>query len=61
MRIRYSARDLAWLVLVAALAMSWWLDHKRMEARVADYRSEVIQLRAFALPMKDTPDGSPGP
>jgi hypothetical protein len=30
MRLRFSIRDLLWLTLVVALAVGWWLDHKRL-------------------------------
>jgi len=31
MRLRFTIRDLFWLLLVAALAVGWWLDHKHAE------------------------------
>ena len=30
MKLRFSIRDLLWLTLVVALAMGWWLDHRRL-------------------------------
>jgi hypothetical protein len=32
MRLRFTIRDLLWLMLVLALALGWWLDHKRLES-----------------------------
>src|SRR5690349_18522722 len=29
MKLRFSIRDLLWLGAVAALAVGWWLDHRR--------------------------------
>jgi hypothetical protein len=29
MRLRFSTRDLLWLTLVVALAVGWWLEHRR--------------------------------
>jgi hypothetical protein len=31
MKLRFSIRDLLWLVLVVALAAGWWFDHKHAE------------------------------
>ena len=31
MKPRFTIRDLFWLVLVAALAVSWWIDHLRLD------------------------------
>jgi hypothetical protein len=30
MKLRFSVRDLLWLVVVMALAVGWWLDHRRL-------------------------------
>ena len=29
MRFRFTIRDLLWLMLVAALAAGWWVDHSK--------------------------------
>jgi hypothetical protein len=29
MRLRFTIRDLLWLTLVVALAVGWWVDHRR--------------------------------
>jgi hypothetical protein len=29
MRFRFSIRDLFWMVLVVALALGWWSEHRR--------------------------------
>jgi hypothetical protein len=39
MPLRFTIRDLLWLTLVVALAVGWWLDHKR----VADRRDQYIR------------------
>jgi hypothetical protein len=39
MPLRFTIRDLFWLVLVAALAGGWWIDH----ARIQSERDEVIR------------------
>jgi hypothetical protein len=30
MRLRFTIRDLLWLTLVVALAVGWWIDHRRL-------------------------------
>jgi len=33
MRFRFSIRDLAWMVLVVAILLVWWLDHRNLATR----------------------------
>ena len=46
--IQFSIRDILWLMVVAALAASWWRDNKRIEATVnavsAEHRSKQLEL-----------------
>jgi hypothetical protein len=46
MRLRFTIRDLLWLMVVVALAVGWWLDHRQLS--VADERAQqrerLIQL-----------------
>ena len=37
MKLRFSIRDLLLLTLAAALAVGWWLDHRRLAAKINDY------------------------
>ena len=32
MRLRFTIRDLLWLAVVVALAVGWWVDHRRLTA-----------------------------
>lgn len=32
-------RDFFWLTLVAALAVGWWIDHRRLAETIADTES----------------------
>jgi len=32
--MKFSIRDLLWFTVVAALAISWWIDNKRIETTV---------------------------
>jgi TolA-binding protein len=36
MRLRFTIRDLLWLILVAALASGWWQDHVRNLGMILD-------------------------
>lgn len=31
--MRFAIRDLLWLMVVVALALGWWLDHRRQDQR----------------------------
>ena len=33
MKPRFSIRDIAWLTLVVALALVWWMDHRSLANR----------------------------
>ena len=37
---RFTIRDLLWLTVVVALAISWWIDNKRIENTVAKLEKE---------------------
>jgi ABC-type transporter Mla subunit MlaD len=39
MRLRFTIRDLLWLSVGAALAVGWWLDHRKFRQFLA--KSEV--------------------
>ena len=45
MRLRFSIRDLFWLILAAAIGMSWWSDCRRLATanqRWADKYNELL-------------------
>lgn len=57
--MKFSIRDLLWLTVVMALAVAWWLDHRRQAAEnrkitefVEFYERDLIQTRSsgFAMP-----------
>jgi hypothetical protein len=50
MRVRFTLADLLWLSLVVALAVEWWLDHRRIAADAAN------QVSALKLQMMLTQD-----
>jgi hypothetical protein len=39
--IRYSIRELFWLILVASLAIGWWLDHSRFASQQLDLEKKL--------------------
>ena len=41
MKLRFTIRDLFWLVRVVALALGWWLEHRRF-ARYANIPPEAV-------------------
>ena len=42
MRLRFTIRDLLWLVIACSLGVSWWVDHKRVD-------KDRIRAREFYL------------
>lgn len=46
--MKYNTRDLMWLTLMAALALSWWLDRRalisrhKLERELDSMRNEVV-------------------
>ena len=45
MRLRFSIRDLLWLTVVVALAVGWWLEHRKFDQQKFDLRREAAKLR----------------
>ncbi len=48
MRPKLSLRDFFWLIVVAALAVAWWIDHRRQAAESAR-QAEEIQRQAVEI------------
>jgi hypothetical protein len=42
--MRFSIRDLLWLTALAALAVCWWLDHRRLTGRIADLEETITYI-----------------
>ena len=71
MRLRFTIRDLLWLTALAALAVGWWLDHRRTMSRLEDANRQLqSQIRLITdkvarqpnLFLKtDSPAASPNP
>jgi hypothetical protein len=40
MKLRFTIRDLLWLIVVVALAVGWWLDHR--QAAEENYRLKIL-------------------
>ena len=47
MRLRFTIRDLLWLVLLMAVALGWWLDHRSLVSRPAKV---VVIEKPIAIP-----------
>ena len=42
MRLRFTIRDLLWLLVVAALCAAWWTDHRNVRREQAEmYRTQL--------------------
>jgi len=41
MRLRFTIRDLLWLVVVVALAVGWWLERNRL---TDDHTQQVVKI-----------------
>jgi hypothetical protein len=57
--MRFSIRDLLWLMLVVAMGLAWWLreGHWRIELDQSSARTQVWKLRAGALEGRLISDG----
>jgi hypothetical protein len=44
MRIRFTIRDLHWLLVLAGLGVAWWADHTQMNIRCQHMQDTVDQL-----------------
>jgi hypothetical protein len=54
MKLRFTIRDLFWLVLIAVVAFSWWFDHRQMtDAMRSSYRA-LIDSPDFGQPTPTT-------
>jgi hypothetical protein len=42
--MRFTIRDLLWLMVVVGLAVSWWIDNKRIEKTISRINSEQAGL-----------------
>ena len=43
---RFQLRDLLLAVLLVALALGWWLDHRKLAARLKVYQHQISRMRA---------------
>lgn len=41
--LRFTIRDLIWLLGTAALALGWFVDHRQVEAERAKHRDRAIE------------------
>jgi hypothetical protein len=43
---RFTIRDVLWLTVVAAVALAWWTDHRRLTERAARLKMDAQMRRA---------------
>jgi hypothetical protein len=48
MRLRFTTRDLLWLIVVFALALGWWLDRSHVAAQL-DRTGRTLRGYQFEL------------
>jgi hypothetical protein len=41
MKLQFTIRDLLLIIVIAALAAGWWIDHQRMENQVAKISRDI--------------------
>jgi hypothetical protein len=50
--MRFTIRDVLWIAVVAALAVSWWVDNRRIDNAVARVESERRELEKERVAQK---------
>jgi len=57
--MKFSIRDLMWLTVVVALAVGWWVEHRRMSAELdlvglqnTQLKSDIVDLKREVLRME---------
>jgi hypothetical protein len=53
MRVRFSIRDLLWLTALAAIAVTWWLDHRAQEIRYQSLLPNTPKFEAYPITTAD--------
>jgi hypothetical protein len=58
MRLRFTTRDLLWLILVLSVTLSWWVDHRRHDSplvarviknsKIENYRLQALKALSAA-------------
>ena len=47
--MKFSIRDLFWLVLVAGIGCTWWLDRERLNIAAQQDRDTIARLKTFGV------------
>jgi hypothetical protein len=47
MKLRFSIRDLFWLVLVVVLAIGWWIDHREKLVYYRFFQDSIEQQQRW--------------
>jgi len=53
MKLRFSIRELFWLILVVALSFGWWKDRHQSEAELDRLYVKDVTVRAIAADTSD--------
>jgi hypothetical protein len=54
--MRFSIRDLLWLILAVALGLAWWQDRGQMTRRYAATMAHAEKLRTALIAARDNQD-----
>ena len=57
--MKFSIRDLLLVTVIAALAIGWWLDHRRRNRRFFPDGRIVIEVKETDLPLYLAPAHNP--
>jgi len=49
--MRFTIRDVLWLIDLSAMGCAWWIDHRKQTA--ANYRTEMLDWKFRAEALKD--------
>ena len=52
---RFTIRDVLWLMVVVAMGVAWWLDHRSLAPDAHFYRTEQAILKTWTLPVTVSP------
>jgi hypothetical protein len=50
---RFTIRDVLWLMVVVAIGVAWWIDHKRQASEISRLDRLGIEVEPFFPPIGD--------
>jgi hypothetical protein len=48
--IRFTIRDLLWLMVVVGMGVGWWLEHQQRQATIDEYHISIAPAAGCANP-----------